>query len=65
MKLTFFEIYFYGDQPSTCPKCGSRTEIIFDLSHSKNQSQVHQCPGCNFEFAMQSDTELITEKFTN
>ena len=61
MKLTFFEIYIYGDQPTTCPKCGSRTEIIFDLAPSNNQSQVHQCLTCKTEFVMQSDTEFIVE----
>ncbi len=49
------EVFLYTDQPTTCPKCGSRTEIILDLSHSKNHTQVHQCHKCNCEFVMQSD----------
>lgn len=55
------KVFLYSDQPTTCPKCGSRTEIIFDLSHSINQSQVHQCLTCKSEFVMQSDTEFIAE----
>ncbi len=50
----FNEIFLYNDQPTTCPKCASRTEIIFDLSHSKDHTQVHQCHKCNCEFVMQS-----------
>lgn len=42
------ETYMNGDndQPTTCPKCGSRTEFI-DLSENKQQ---HKCYGCNFVF---------------
>ena len=26
-----FDIYLIGDQPTTCPKCGARTELKLDL----------------------------------
>ncbi len=55
------EVFLYNANPTTCPKCGSRTQIIFDLSHSKDQTQVHQCLNCTYEFVMQSDAEFITE----
>jgi len=33
------EIFLASDQPTTCPKCGARTEIIEDGS----VSQKHLC----------------------
>lgn len=49
------------DQPVTCPKCGARTETLLDLSHTRNQVQVHQCLSrhCNFKFVVENDKELI------
>ncbi len=46
------DFYFYSDQPTTCPKCGSRTNILLDLAHTKMQTQVHVCcdRSCRFEF---------------
>ena len=37
------EVYTYSDQPSTCPECGNRTEIVLDLLFSKNKTQYHCC----------------------
>jgi hypothetical protein len=33
----------HSEQPTTCPKCGARTEILFDLGHSINVTQIHEC----------------------
>lgn len=34
------------DQPTTCPVCGARTEILIDCSGI----QHHKCLGCSYEF---------------
>ncbi|WP_139229097.1 ogr/Delta-like zinc finger family protein [Algoriphagus aquimarinus] len=59
MKNSIFTHQFLSsDQPTTCPQCGLRTEIITDLSHS-SQTQIHQCPDatCGFEFVVTDDIE--------
>jgi len=58
----FDEVYIYSDQPTTCPKCGSRNEIIRSLSDTM-QTQLPKCnfKNCNYEFVMQEDTEISTE----
>ena len=57
--LNFSEVFIYTDQPTTCPKCGSRTDFILDLSHTVEQTQIHQCldDSCKFEFVMQKGGE--------
>jgi len=59
--IDYKEIIIFSDQPVTCPKCGSRTEILLDLSHAKNQVQVHQCftLKCDFKFVAENDNEFI------
>jgi hypothetical protein len=51
----------FSDQPITCPKCGARTEITLDLSHTYNQIQMHQClfPDCQNEFVVAKDDEPV------
>lgn len=51
------ETYLFTDQPTTCPKCGTRTQFI-DLFTPLN-TQVHKCPSplCNFEFIQEEDFE--------
>lgn len=58
--INFSEVFIYSDQPTTCPKCGLRSEIILDLSHTKDQTQIHKCPNqkCQFEFVMQYDEDF-------
>jgi ribosomal protein S27AE len=53
----YSDIYLFSDQPTTCPKCGLRTEIILDLIESLEKTQLHKCasPNCGFEFFMQED----------
>lgn len=53
------EIYIYGDQPMTCPKCGNRTEIKLDHLDSDKNTQYHKCltNSCNFEFVCENDIE--------
>ncbi len=52
------EIYIYSDVPTTCHLCGSGTEIILNLSHKINRTQVHKCLSCQYEFVMQTDDEF-------
>ena len=42
--------YIMGDQPATCPLCGSRTEFIV-LGKKREQ---HKCldPDCKYEFVL-------------
>jgi hypothetical protein len=58
--INFSESFIYSDQPTTCPKCGVRTETIVDLFHSTEQFQIHKCPNekCSFEFIMQYDIDF-------
>ena len=50
--IDYFEVYLFSDQPTTCPKCGSRTEITLDLFIIPEQTQYHICLSekCCFEF---------------
>jgi rRNA maturation protein Nop10 len=54
--VDYSEVYTYSDQPTTCPKCGSRTEIKLDLYFTKEQIQQHKCLSvkCGYEFVMQN-----------
>jgi len=56
--IDYFEVYTFSDQPTTCPKCGSRSEITLDLFFTDEQSQHHKCLSskCHFEFVMQKET---------
>ncbi len=39
------------DQPTVCPKCGSRTDfVVVDCR------QIHQCLKCSYVFAAYEDT---------
>ena len=31
------------EQPTTCPICGVRTEIISDFSHTRLKMEVNEC----------------------
>ncbi len=45
--LLAYSVFFRTDQPTTCPKCGNRTEILLDLSHTLNETQLHECLSVN------------------
>ncbi len=55
--INFNEIYLYTDQPFVCPKCGCRTDVILDLSHTAERIQVEKCLSinCSGEFVIQKD----------
>ena len=56
--MKYLEIFLSSDQPTTCPNCGNRTEIVNDF----NFSQQHKCLSkvCNFQFILEFESE--TEK---
>ncbi len=58
--IDYSDVLIFSDQPTTCPLCGVRTEIIFDLSRSIHQTQIHHCPNekCEFEFLMEGENKL-------
>jgi hypothetical protein len=58
--IDYAEVYIYSDQPTTCPFCGVRSDIIFDLSHTIHQTQVHHCKNekCEFEFVVEGQKEI-------
>jgi hypothetical protein len=49
----FHQIYDLSDQPTICPKCGTRSETLMELKLKTKGIQVHQCLGknCTFEFS--------------
>ena len=49
---TTLEFFLYSDQPTTCPHCGSQTDVFLDLAHTILQTQAHICidRSCRFEF---------------
>jgi hypothetical protein len=58
--INFSEVYIFSDQPTTCPKCSARKNILMDFSHTKDQTEIHQCldQNCKYEFVMQYDEEF-------
>lgn len=57
--IDFLEVYTFSDQPTTCPKCGIRTDITLNLFETPEQTQYHKCfsDKCGYEFVMQKDDE--------
>jgi len=53
-------VFTFTDQPTTCPECGNRTEIILDLIYSPLKTQHHQClsKNCSFRFIVQTDDKI-------
>jgi len=48
--MKYADIYIMGDQPTTCPICGARTEIIQELLDSPEKIQYYQCPADNCQY---------------
>lgn len=55
--IDYSEVYIYSDQPTVCPICSARTELILDLTHTKEMTQIHRClfNNCNYEFILQRE----------
>ncbi len=49
------EVFLSSDQPTTCPKCGRRTEIVSEVENT----QLHKCPSpnCSFKFILEFENE--------
>lgn len=47
-----------NEQPTTCSKCGSRTEEILDLPDTLEKTQYHKClaVNCSYKFIVEEDT---------
>lgn len=58
--IDLLDVIIFSEQPTTCMKCGVRTDIILDLSHTVNKTQIHKCPNgmCKFEFMIQFDEDF-------
>ena len=56
----YSELFVTTDQPTTCPSCGLRTEIIFDMQHTRDVTQVHKCLAevCQKEIVMVQDDDI-------
>lgn len=44
------ETFYFSDQPTTCPYCGSRTGLVLDMSHTMSIVQIEKCLGCGETF---------------
>lgn len=58
--MDYSEIFIFNDQPTTCPKCGNRTEITLELTNTVEKAQYHKClsSDCSFNFVVEEDTEI-------
>jgi hypothetical protein len=57
-KMNDFNTYLMGDQPTTCPICGARTETMLELLNSPIL-QFHVClsEDCRYIFFLEEDLE--------
>lgn len=57
IRTNYQEVFTYTGQPATCPECGNRTEIVLDLSHTVELTQIHKCLSiaCQNQFVLQKD----------
>ena len=57
----FSELFVYSDQPVTCPYCGTSSEVILDMQHTMDITQVHKCmnQNCLSEFVMVYDIDFV------
>lgn len=58
--MDYSEVFIFNDQPTTCPKCGNRTEITLELTNTVEKTQYHKCfsSDCSFNFVVEEDTEI-------
>ena len=56
--MEYYDIYIMNDQPTTCPKCGSRTELILDLCDTVEKTQYHLCMtvNCKYKFIVEENS---------
>lgn len=53
------EKFLFDDQPTTCPVCGNRTDIISESYKEGVFSEIHVCltKKCQFQFIMETATD--------
>lgn len=51
--MTDLPIFLLSDQPTTCPRCGVRT----DWEDLPDGTQHHTCPACAFQFIAEEDED--------
>lgn len=53
-KMNDLDVFLVSDQPTTCPICGARTEILYGFK----KSQIHLCLDrrCRYKFLVEDDT---------
>ena len=62
--LYSFDVFLCCDQPATCPKCGSRTNIFGDVRIEQKEKsttiQLNECPNeqCKYIFVLESDSDI-------
>lgn len=52
------EVFLMSDQPETCPKCGTRVDIV--RTGRGDDGEIVQevlCPGCGFRYIVEEDLE--------
>lgn len=56
------EEFLFNDQPTTCPRCGNRTEIISNFYREGVFSEIHICltEECQFQFIMEHKIEICS-----
>lgn len=56
-------LFIRSEQPTTCPNCGSRTEIVSDMCYliMIDQPMIHKCLNfsCKFEFVEVNEEDCI------
>lgn len=59
MAIDFNNVFLINDQPTTCPECGRRTEILSEGIRAGVHTEIHRCPGedCKFEFVAVEDAD--------
>lgn len=50
-------VYLMSDQPTTCPRCGMRTEF-----EQAGDEQNHDCPACRYRFTVIEDDDPLLDE---
>jgi DNA-directed RNA polymerase subunit M/transcription elongation factor TFIIS len=62
--INFYDTFLIAEQPTTCPKCGTRTNFYTQPSLFSNEKvEIHVCLSkvCKFEFVVEFD-EVFDDK---
>jgi glutaredoxin-related protein len=62
--IDFNNTFLMSEQPTTCPKCGARTEFFSQISPVSNENvEIHKCLSntCQFEFIVEFDENFDNE----